>query len=136
MTAATTESIAAAPLDAFPRRRILIGAYAVSPVRGSEPGMGWHLCRSLAAYHDLTVLCSPGTPGPERNAFRDEIESHVRRHGPVPGLTFRFVDHPFWSYLCQREQGLRRRTVYYSGYAAWQRAAYRAALGFHRREPL
>lgn len=97
--------------------------------------MGWHYCRALAARHDLTVLCSPGMAGAERNVFREEIESHLRRHGPVPGLAFRFVPHPFWSSLCQRESGLRRRTVYYSGYAAWQRAAYRAGAELHARQP-
>ncbi len=28
-----------------------------------------------------------------------------------------------------------RRTLYYTGYAAWQRAAYRAALDLHRDRP-
>jgi glycosyltransferase involved in cell wall biosynthesis len=35
------------------------------------------------------------------------------------------------SRLFQRETGLMRRTAYYVGYAAWQRAAYRAAAALH-----
>src|SRR5687767_11402991 len=72
---------------AMMRRRVLVSAYAVSPTRGSEPGMGWNICTRLARYHDVTVLCSPEVP-PKAEDFRGEIEQHVREHGPVPGLTF------------------------------------------------
>jgi hypothetical protein len=131
----------ASPFDALdlprhiPRRRILVGAYAVSPARGSEPGMGWNICRELAAWHDVTVLCAPGTPGADHSIHRREIEAYQKEHGPVPGLTFHFVSPPALSRLCQRESGLMRRTLYYTGYAAWQRAAYRAALELHRARP-
>lgn len=116
---------------AMPRRRVLVGAYAASPDRGSEPGLGWNITRALAAYHDVTLLCSPGMPGPEHSAFKDEIETWLRANGPVPGLTIRYVDRPRWSDLCQREREIYRFTLYYSGYAAWQRAAYRTAARMH-----
>lgn len=117
------------------RRRILVSAYAISPVRGSEPGVGWHICSRLAQWHDVTVLCSPGVPGPDANYFRNEIAEHVRQHGPVPGLTIRFVEPPLLSKLFQRESVLCRRTLYYTGYAAWQRRAFRVAAGLHRNQP-
>jgi glycosyltransferase involved in cell wall biosynthesis len=97
--------------------------------------MGWNICRELAAWHDVTVLCAPGTPGEDHSIHRLEIEAYQRENGPVPGLTFHFVSPPVLSRLCQRESGLMRRTLYYSGYAAWQRAAYRAALELHRAQP-
>jgi len=97
--------------------------------------MGWNICRELAAWHDVTVLCAPGTPGPDHSIHRLEIEAYQREHGPVPGLTFHFVSPPALSRLCQHESGLMRRTLYYTGYAAWQRAAYRAALELHRARP-
>lgn len=118
-----------------PRRRVLIGAYAVSPARGSEPGLGWNLSRALAAYHDVTVLCAPGAPGRDRNIYREETDAWMAQHGPVPGLTLHYVPHPFWSRLTQRERELYRRTVYYSGYASWQRAAFRAGRALHREHP-
>ena len=118
-----------------PRRRVLVGCYALSPVRGSEPGMGWNICLALAARHDLTVLCSPGVPGWEPDIYRKEIEAWEAEHGPVPGLTIEYVDAPCWSWLWQREREVFRRTLYYSGYAAWQRAAYRVARELHRQRP-
>jgi glycosyltransferase involved in cell wall biosynthesis len=117
--------------DPNPRRRILVSANAVSPARGSEPGVGWQICSRLAKHHDITVLCSIGVPGTDATCFRDEITAH----GPVPGLTIRFVDPPLLSKLFQRETTLCRRTVYYTGYKAWQRAALQVARDLHREQP-
>lgn len=116
------------------RRRVLLSAYAVSPVHGSEPGVGWNICVRLAAHHDVTVLCSPEVP-PRMQLFRDEIADHLRRHGPIAGLTFHFVESPRLAYLFQRETLLMRRTMYYAGYRSWQRAAYREALRLHAERP-
>lgn len=117
-----------------PRRRVLVSAYAVSPARGSEPAVGWNVCTRLARYHDVTVLCSPLVP-PREQLFRQEIEAYLKQSGPVPGLTIHFVEPPALSYWFQRESLLARRTLYYAGYRAWQRAAYRAALRLHRQRP-
>jgi glycosyltransferase involved in cell wall biosynthesis len=116
------------------RRRVLVSAFAVSPVRGSEPGVGWNICVRLAAHHDVTVLCSPGEP-PRRRVLRDEIEAFLREHGPVAGLTFHFVEMPALAYLVQRESLVMRRTLYYAGYRAWQKAAYKEAARLQRRTP-
>jgi glycosyltransferase involved in cell wall biosynthesis len=114
-----------------PRRRVLISANAVSPARGSEPGVGWQVCSRLARFHDVTVLCAAGVSGPDATCFRDEITAH----GPVPGLTIRYVDPPLLSFLFQRETALCRRTFYYTGYKSWQRAAYKVAVDLHREKP-
>src|SRR4029434_7077240 len=70
----------AKPAPPRPRLRVLVGAYAVSPVQGSEPGVGWNVCSRLARYHDVTVLCAPGCPGEDVNRFGREIDEHLRRH--------------------------------------------------------
>ena len=48
-------------------RKILISAYAVSPDRGSEPGLGWNWCVRLAKTCELFII----TEG----EFRDRIEA-------------------------------------------------------------
>ncbi len=132
-TAKPSRFTPAAP--AYSRKRILVSAYAVSPVRGSEPGVGWQICSRLAKYHDVTVLCAPGVPGPDATYFRDEIAEYTAKFGEVPGLTLRFVEPSLFSFLFQRETPLCRRTVYYAGAAAWQRRALKVARQLHRDAP-
>jgi len=52
--------------------KILINAYACSPDKGSEPGMGWNWCTHLAKYCELHII----TEG----EFREKIEA------ALPGL--------------------------------------------------
>jgi glycosyltransferase involved in cell wall biosynthesis len=117
------------------RKRILVSSYAISPVRGSEPGVGWQICSRLAKHHDVTVLCSPGVPGVDATYFRDEIAEFTAKYGTVVGLTLKFIDPPLLSFLFQRETTLCRRTLYYTGYAAWQRRALKVAAELHHQNP-
>lgn len=48
---------------------VLLNAYAVSPVWGSEPGLGWNWAINLAKYCNVFVI----TEG----EWRDEIEKAV-----------------------------------------------------------
>jgi glycosyltransferase involved in cell wall biosynthesis len=119
---------------ARPRARVLLSACAVSPIAGSENAAGWNLALRLAQYHDVTVLCSSGVE--DDHHCRREIGQYLQEHGQVPGLTFHFVDPPWLSLLLQREGGgILRRRFYYTGYAAWQRAALQQATELHRRTP-
>jgi glycosyltransferase involved in cell wall biosynthesis len=120
------------------RRRILISAYAFSPVQGSEPGMGWNICSRLAAYHDVTVLTRSWNENlwPEDEPHRKEAEQFLRDHGPIPGLTIHFVKSPPLSRLLQTHPLVSLRSpFFFQGYAAWQRAAYREAVRLHREQP-
>jgi hypothetical protein len=61
--------------------KVLIAAYRVSPIRGSEARNGWHLTSALAASGvDVHVITGAG--------WRAEIEAHGR---PGDGLTFHCV---------------------------------------------
>lgn len=55
------------------RLKILVSAYACSPVRGSEPGMGWGFIRALAKYHDLWVIV-------EQEKFQEEVEDGLETY--------------------------------------------------------
>jgi glycosyltransferase involved in cell wall biosynthesis len=120
------------------RRRILVSAYAFSPVLGSEPGAGWNICSRLAAFHDVTVLARSWneTLWPQDARHREEVERFMRADGPVPGLTIHFVASPPLSRLLQPHPHVSLRSpFYFQGYAAWQRAAYREAVRLHRQRP-
>lgn len=129
----TLQDEAATPLAApvlRRRRRVLISALAVSPVRGSEAGIGWNIGSRVAKYHDVTLMCIPGTHDPHR----EEIEAHLRQH-PVPGLTMLYIEPtPLYRFLDRKSSSLLR-PFFYFGYASWQRAAYREVQRLHADKP-
>ncbi|MBM9532177.1 hypothetical protein JWG42_18650, partial [Desulfoprunum benzoelyticum] len=53
-----------------PRLKVLISAYACSPYKGSEPGVGWGFVAELAKHHDLWVIV-------EEEKFRADIERYL-----------------------------------------------------------
>lgn len=113
------------------RRRVLISAIATSPARGSEAGVGWNIPSRVAQYHDVTLMCSPGT----HDHQRQEIEAYLKEHGPIPGLVISYVDQTPVYRLFDPQRHPLMRPVYYVGYASWQRAAYRRALELHAHNP-
>jgi hypothetical protein len=52
------------------RLKVLISAYACSPYKGSEPGVGWGFVAALAEHHDLWVIV-------EEEKFRTDIERYL-----------------------------------------------------------
>jgi glycosyltransferase involved in cell wall biosynthesis len=111
---------------------VVLSAFALSPARGSEPGIGWNIAFRLAAHHDVTVLCNPGL-GSE--AHRHEVEEFFQRNGPVPGLEIRFVPSPLLTRWFQRPLISFATPFYFVGYAAWQRAALAEARRLHDQRP-
>jgi glycosyltransferase involved in cell wall biosynthesis len=113
------------------RRRVLVSAIAVSPARGSEPGIGWNIGSRLAKYHDVTLMCLPGTHYPHKQ----EIEAYVKEHGEIPGLTMLYIDAPKLYRLFDHSSSSFLRPFYYIGYASWQRAAYEKVKELHAQQP-
>lgn len=106
-------------IDARPRLRILLSAYACEPDKGSEPGIGWHWAGALArAGHEVWVLT--------RANNRDAIESALAEQ-PVPNLRFVYHDLPAWTRWWKR--GGRGVRLYY---VLWQWGAYQLARGLCR----
>jgi len=103
------------------RPRVLLLAYACSPQRGSEGGVGWNRALQAAKRFDTWVIC-------KQRGFSDEIRRHLEAHGDVPGLKFEFVPKRPWEEALGRIPGL-----YYLSYNLWHRRAYRLARRLHHR---
>ena len=120
--------------SSIPRKRVLMSAFVVSPVRGSEPGVGWNVPVREASYHDVTLLCATRAQGED---YRSEIEEYCDLHGHPDGLSFEYVGLPplAWRLVRFQSNNPLSRALLYKGYAIWQRAAYRRALELHGRRP-
>jgi len=103
------------------RLRVLVSAYACSPVHGSEPGMGWGWVEALSRYHDLWVIT-------EKEKFEPEIEAELEKR-PELREAIRFYYIPK-----TRHKTLRKiwPPSYYWFYKAWQKKAHRLALRLHK----
>ena len=115
-------SVAGVPEGHFTKRpRLLVFAYACEPDRGSEPGAGWGVVRSLATFADCTVLVgSEHVP-----VIRRWESAHV-----VQGLEFVEVGERWWMPPSRRHQWTK-----FALYLAWLRRAHKTGLQIHRRAP-
>lgn len=106
------------------RLKVLISAYACSPIRGSEPGMGWGFVEAISKYHDLWVIT-------EEEKFRSEIEQELSRR---PQLNDRIK---FFYLKKNRHRTLRKiwPPSYYWFYKAWQKRAYALAYELCKEVP-
>jgi hypothetical protein len=99
---------------------VLVGAYACSPDRGSEAGVGWGWAEAISKHHDLWILTG--------EQFREDIEAELSRR-PELRNRMRF-------YYIPRDRYLRFEKIwppsYLSTYRRWQRAAYEAGKRLHR----
>lgn len=105
------------------RKKILIMAYAISPVRGSEYALGWNFVTKMAEHNDLVVLY--GTSGDYFGESSD-LENYVRSHA-VPNVRFVLVE-PSWSvnfvnYFNKKGMG----PAFYVAFKIWHKAALNVA---------
>ena len=98
------------------RLKVLVSAYACSPSRGSEPGVGWGFVAELSKHHDLWVIV-------EEDEFRDELLRFIEGY-PGYGNSLRFI-------FVKRYQIKWLEKIwppsYYWTYAHWHRRAYKVA---------
>lgn len=95
---------------------ILINAYAISPIWGSEPGMGWHWISNLARYCNLYII----TEG----EWQKEIEQAVSIHQYKENFHFHYL--PVSSkirHICWNQGDWR----FYYYYRLWQKRALQKA---------
>jgi len=108
-------------MDSGRRLKILVSAYACSPFKGSEPGVGWGLVTALARNHELWVIV-------EQEKFREDIERMVATEPELcRNLHFFFVRK-------KRNRTLRKiwPPSYYWYYRRWHEDAFRLAAALHQ----
>lgn len=92
------------------RRKILISAYACSPKKGSEPGVGWGFVSELSKHHELHVIV-------EEEKFKTDINDWLARH---PGSS---VAKNVCFYFLKKERNRTLRKIwppsYYYYYRLW-----------------
>src|SRR6266404_309351 len=96
--------------DARERPRVLVGAYACEPNRGSEPCVGWQMAQAISAHHEAWVIT--------RHNNKRAIERSLPL-SPNPNLHFIYVDLPRWARFWKKgDRGVR---LYYY---LWQLRAW------------
>lgn len=101
------------------RPRVLLLAYACSPYRGSEPGVGWNRAVQTARHFDTWVLC-------EGDECAADIGRYLKENGPIEGLHFVFVSLRPWELRCRQ-----RFVVGQLAMRRWQRRAFATARQLH-----
>ncbi|MFB6318217.1 glycosyltransferase family 4 protein [Saccharicrinis sp. FJH54] len=96
--------------------KVLINAYAISPNKGSEPGMGWNWIVELSKIHNLYIITE--------SEFKTEIESKIVSLQQKDNLNFYFIDIGLKARKMCWNQGDWR---FYFHYHAWQKRALQMA---------
>ncbi|MBW4566631.1 MAG: glycosyltransferase [Tolypothrix carrinoi HA7290-LM1] len=98
--------------------KVLVSAYACSPGKGSDPGIGWNISKELTKHHEVWVIT--------RCDNRPAIEAELAKN-PNPKLHFVYYDLPLW--LRWWKKGLRGVQLHYY---LWQIGIYFIAKALHR----
>jgi glycosyltransferase involved in cell wall biosynthesis len=93
-------------------QKILVSAYACSPFRGSEPGVGWGYVFALSKFYSVTVIT-------EENEFRDDIERYKAKY-PKECKNLEFIYIPRYSLPLENYF----KPVYYASYRKWHKTVY------------
>lgn len=96
--------------------KILINAYACSPDRGSEPGMGWNWCIHLAKHCELHIITE--------EEFREKIEAALVTLPQGENMHFYYNPVPERVREMARNQGDWR---FYAHYKKWQKKTLKIA---------
>lgn len=102
------------------RTRVLLLAYACSPYRGGEAGVGWHRVLETAKKFDTWVLC-------KQQQYEPDIRRFLNEQGEFPGLHFCFIPRTRFEKFLKMIPGL-----YYMVYNRWHRRAYLLAVKLHK----
>jgi glycosyltransferase involved in cell wall biosynthesis len=109
------------------RLRVLISSHEFCPDKGSECAVGWNISTRLAAFHDVTVLCS--------DTYMARVNRQFEENGAVSELKVAFVKNPpatlryesINDKLMVMTNGIGWQALYYIWLDAWHREAFRTA---------
>ena len=117
--------------ESRPSLRVVVTAFGMSPIRGSEAATAWQHVSRLTKYHDITALCFPGLQG----EIVEECKKYFAEKGPQPGLTIEFIEPPPLARLLERNSSSILRAFVTIGNRTWQKAAFDRAMEIHRHTP-
>lgn len=105
------------------KKKILISAYAISPVKGSEYGAAWDTVTQLTKHHELWVLygMSDDHMG-DTQTLREFIKTN-----PLPSVTFIEVRAGKVAMTINRLNKIGLGWFFYIAYYLWQKEALKAA---------
>ncbi len=103
-------------------KKVLLSAYACSPIRGSEPGNGWSWALNLAL-QGFEVWCLTNAED------KDVIQEELKRLG-LPNLNIVFVE--LGMNLDKALLNASSKTIYLH-YYLWRKKAARVALELHKK---
>ena len=96
-------------------KRALLIAYACSPYRGSEAGVGWHRVFETAKHFETWVIC-------KKQIYKEDILRYIKENGEVRNLHFHFVSQTRFEELL-----IEFPVLYFVPYNLWHRRAFRVA---------
>ncbi len=106
--------------------KVLVLAYAISPLRGSEYAVAWNYVSAMSREHELTVLY--GAAG-DHMGDRAELDEYLAAGRGPSGVTFVHVAPGHLARLLNwpNRHGFLKYS-FYAAYHLWHRAAYRTAM--------
>ncbi|HUT62214.1 MAG TPA: glycosyltransferase [Phycisphaerae bacterium] len=110
--------------------RVVVSAYACSPYKGSEYGVGWGWVQAAARYHEIWVLTAAhNRPDIERRATEAPEEFRRVQFCYVPHRLWYYRPTPFWEGVanCMLSKAMNLP------YRLWQRKAYELGGKLHQR---
>jgi len=115
------------------RLKVLLSAFAFSPIRGSEAAVGWNIATRLAKYFDVTVL-----HGDLRGDRRGEAElaTYLQSESLPSGLSVIYIPPSRLMALLEKLHTLPGFwMLYYIAYRLWQLKALATAQRLHQQLP-
>jgi len=98
--------------------KVLMSAFACSPIRGSEPGVGWNWAREMAESNEVWVVT--------RGSNKSEIEENLNGEN----IKFIYISIPGIAWV---ERHTHRKIIHLY-YSLWQRYILRQLRRLHKKE--